>query len=95
MGKKRKKQDEATEKSRSLGDLFRRKPKGPETIEDALGSPKTPYDVPGRTRAAWRPGPGGQLIPYPVADAFLKCPKCKRVFTQERHLQHHREIDNH
>ncbi len=92
---KKKTKDDSPEKSRSLMDLFRRKPKAPESIEDALGRPRGPYDVPGRTRTGWRPGPGGQLTPYPIVDAFLKCPKCERVFTEERHLQHHREIDTH
>ncbi len=92
---KKKTKDDSPEKSRSLMDLFRRKPKGPETIEDALGPPRTPYDVPGKSRTGWRPSPSGRLTPYPIMDAFLTCHKCKRVFTEEHHLQHHRKIDNH
>ncbi len=95
MARKRKKQeDEAPEKSRSLMDLFRRKPKGSETIEEALGPPETPYDIPGKSRTGWRPGPGGQLIPYAIVDAFLKCHKCDRLFGEERHLRHHMKLDH-
>ncbi len=63
--KRRKKQeDDATGKSRSIRDLlFRRKPKAPESIEDALGRPKGPFDGPG-TMTGWRKGPDGRLIPY-------------------------------
>lgn len=33
-----------------------------------LGLPRTSFDVPGKTRTAWRRGPDGRLYPYPIAD---------------------------
>ncbi len=64
--KRQKKQEQEAHEGgpRSLGDLlFRREPKAPESIEDALGRPKGPFDGPG-TMTGWREGPDGRLIPY-------------------------------
>ena len=84
--------DETSGKVRSLLDLLRRKPKE-QTSQDILMGPAI-YD-PTTGKGVAYDVDGSRLKPRIIRVPTLTCPKCGRLFTQERHLQHHREIDKH
>ncbi len=94
---KRKKGEKAKDEppeTRSLMDLLRRKPRE-QTSKDILMGPAI-YD-PATGKGVAYDAEGGRLRPRPIQVPTLTCPhsECDREFTEERHLQHHREIDNH
>ncbi len=98
MARKRKKQ------AREKNDIPDRPEQTKESPEERhrqiLGSPRTPYDAPGKTRTGWRPGTPGGLTPYPIVDGFLTCPShdCTRFFTDDAVgravLANHRKRDH-
>lgn len=91
--RKMKEADDDEERTRSFGDLFRRKPRKPETIEEALMGGPGPFDRPGHM-TGWKPSPDGRLVPYKICLPRYEC-DCGRVFVEEAHLAHHRKLEGH